>query len=426
MLHKMLRATLCLFVVLTISNVWSVAQASGSKPSPDQVQAAMAAGNARFASQTSTHPNADAARLAQAGTENQGDHAVATVLTCSDSRVPVELLFDVGVMDVFVVRVAGNVMKTDELGSIEYGVCHVNTPLVVVLGHTQCGAVTAVTQELTGHAHPLERNIPPLVAPIIPAVQKTMREFPKLEGKALVEKAIEENVWEGVRNLFLQSAAVRDLVKAGKVKVVGAIYNVGTGEVAWLPDAKTAAILAEVQADPKRAMNPMSGASAEAHGAAAGGTHKAPEGHKAVTAAPPAEEVAAKAHRDAAASELQGELEQAKEKIAEEIKKLDGKLEDVLEDMEKKDTAVSSLEDVQKELRAASGEAGAVLEEFRTKLADVEGSAWLPWTSGVVALLALVLAIWALMRLSGLTSRLDELRAKTRNAFESLRRDMRS
>lgn len=426
MLHKMLRTMLCMLVVFLTSNAWSVAQAKWDKPSPDQVQAAMAAGNARFAGQTPTHAHADAARLAQAGTENQGDHAVATVLTCSDSRVPVELLFDVGVMDVFVVRVAGNVMNTDELGSIEYGACHVNTPLVVVLGHTQCGAVTAVTQELTGHGHPLERNIPPLVAPIIPAVQKTMREFPKLEGKALVEKAIEENVWEGVRNLFLQSAAVRDLVKAGKVKVVGAIYNVGTGEVAWLPDAKTTAILAEVQADPKRAMNPMSGDSAEPHGAAAGGAHKAPEGPGAAAAAHPAEKVAATAHGGAAASELQSELEQAKEKISEEIKSLDGKLEDVLEDVKKQDTAVSLLEDAQKELRGASGEAGAVLEEFRARLADVEGSGWLPWTSGVVALLALVLAIWALLRMNGLASRFDELRAKTRNAFESLRRDMRS
>ncbi|WP_432735824.1 carbonic anhydrase [Maridesulfovibrio sp. FT414] len=242
------------------------ALAKWDKASPDQVQAEMAKGNARFVNQESIHPNSGIDRLTLAGKENQGDYAVATVLTCSDSRVPVERLFDMGVMDIFVIRVAGNVMKTDEIGSIEYGACHVNTPLVVVLGHTQCGAVTAVTNELVGHGHPLERNIPPLVAPIIPAVEQTMKADPELEGSGLVEKAIEANVWQGIHNLFMQSAAVRDLAKSGKIKVVGAIYHVGTGEVSWLPDDKAAAILNEAENDPARAMNPMSSAEGSGHG----------------------------------------------------------------------------------------------------------------------------------------------------------------
>lgn len=96
------------------------------------------------------------------------------MITCSDSRVPVELVFDAGVMDIFVVRVAGNVCDTDEVGSIEYGLAHVNTPVLVVLGHTQCGAVTAVTHAVQGKGHALELNIPPLVDNIEPAVKRAM------------------------------------------------------------------------------------------------------------------------------------------------------------------------------------------------------------------------------------------------------------
>ena len=117
---------------------------SANKPSPNEILQMLKKGNERFYTGKATYPNTNAARLAQAGTENQGDHAYATVITCSDSRVPVELIFDAGVMDIFVIRVAGNVCDTDEVGSIEYGLAHVHTPILVVLGHTQCGAVTAV------------------------------------------------------------------------------------------------------------------------------------------------------------------------------------------------------------------------------------------------------------------------------------------
>ncbi len=242
-------------MAISLSSLFALAAAG--KPSSEEAQKMLITGNARFAGHENTAPLADVARLKQAATESQGDHAYATILSCSDSRVPVEQLFDVGVMDVFVVRVAGNVMKTDEIGSIEYGVVHVRTPLVVVLGHTQCGAVAAVAAELTGHGHALERNIPPLVAPIVPAVQKVMTEDPSLKGEALVAKATEENVWEGVRNLFTQSPAVRDLAAKGEIKVVGAIYDVGTGKVSWLPEGKTGEILKEVQNDPNRPMNPL-------------------------------------------------------------------------------------------------------------------------------------------------------------------------
>lgn len=234
------------------------AQAMANKPSPADVLVQMQEGNERFVSGQSQHPHTDAARLLQAGTEDQGDHALATVITCSDSRVPVERIFDMGIMDVFVIRVAGNVVQTDEAGSIEYGLAHVHTPVMVVLGHTQCGAVTAVTRSLQGHGHELERNIPPLVAPIAPAVQKAMADHPDLaDSDAVIPFAIEENVRQGIRDLFMQSPSTRQLHSGGDVMVIGAIYDVATGKIAWMDPADTDAILAEVEADPDRAMNAM-------------------------------------------------------------------------------------------------------------------------------------------------------------------------
>ncbi|MFW5489011.1 MAG: carbonic anhydrase [Desulfovibrio sp.] len=227
------------------------------KPSPDQVLEILKKGNRRFIQGKSRHPHIDGQRLYQAGTEDQGDHAIATVLTCSDSRVPVELLFDAGIMDIFVIRVAGNVVNTDEAGSIEYGIAHVHTPVMVVLGHTQCGAVTAVANAVQGHGHALERNIPPLVAPIQPAVEKAIKDHPDVHGKDIIPFAIEQNVWQGIEDLFMKSPTARAMHKADTARVVGAIYDVHTGRIDWLPQEKVNAILKKVEANPQRAMNAM-------------------------------------------------------------------------------------------------------------------------------------------------------------------------
>lgn len=220
------------------------------KPGPDEVLKILQSGNKRFYSGKASHPQADAARLALAGRENQGNYAYATVIACSDSRVPVELIFDAGVMDIFVIRVAGNVCDTDEIGSIEYGLAHVNTPVLVVLGHTQCGAVTAVTQAVQGHGHKLERNIPPLVDNIVPAVKRAIEKHADVHGEAIIPYAIEENVWQGVEDLFTKSPAVRAIVKEGRAKVVGAIYDVGTGKIEWLATEKVDEIMKRVEASP--------------------------------------------------------------------------------------------------------------------------------------------------------------------------------
>jgi carbonic anhydrase len=183
-------------------------------------------GNKRFTGQKQIFPNQNAKYRADLVA---AQHPFATVLTCSDSRLPVEEIYDVGAGDVFVVRVAGNVADVDEIGSIEYGTGHLGTPLLLVLGHTACGAVTAVTTgaELPG-------SIPALVDNIKPAVEKAANDNPSLSGKELVPAAIKANVWNAIDDLYAGSPLVCALVKSGKLVVQGAIYHLDNGTVEWL------------------------------------------------------------------------------------------------------------------------------------------------------------------------------------------------
>lgn len=259
-MRKVLMSVCVAILCAQMSFAVEASEQSAEKPSPDVVLQMLQEGNERFASGKATYPNVSVARLEQAGKEDQGKYAYATVLSCSDSRVPVELIFDAGVMDIFVVRVAGNVCDTDEIGSIEYGLAHVKTPVLVLLGHSQCGAVTAVTHAfLDGKGHALERNIPPLVDNIIPAVKRAHEAHKDVQGDDIIPYAIEENVWQGMEDLFTRSPAVRNSVAEGKVKVVGAIYDVSTGKVAWLPQEKTAEILKKAEASPNKETEPMAG-----------------------------------------------------------------------------------------------------------------------------------------------------------------------
>src|SRR5512133_1403491 len=242
-------------VLVLIAAVALLAGAAFAKPNADEALLTLKDGNARFAAGKSANPNSDIARANLAGKSNQGDYAYATIISCSDSRVPVERVFDAGIMDLFIVRVAGNVVDGDEAGSIEYGLGHVNTPLLVVLGHSQCGAVNAVTAAVEGHGHALERNIPALVDNIEPAIKRAQKQNPGLHGDALIPFGIEENVWQGIEDLFMRSPATREQVKSGKVKVVGAIYDVASGTVNWLPEAKVAEILATVEKSSKKAVD---------------------------------------------------------------------------------------------------------------------------------------------------------------------------
>lgn len=207
-----------------------------AKPDAEQALAMLKEGNKRFSQGVPMRPHLTLERVREAASANQADFAYATILSCSDSRVPVEAIFDAGIMDLFVVRVAGNVCDTDEAGTIEYGVGHVKTPLLVVLGHTKCGAVTAVAKAVQGETHDLEANIPPLVENIEPAVQRAQEAHPDVKGDALIPPATEENVWQSIQDLFTRSVALRDAARAGAVRVVGAVYDLESGVVKWLPE----------------------------------------------------------------------------------------------------------------------------------------------------------------------------------------------
>ncbi|MBI5368203.1 MAG: carbonic anhydrase [Planctomycetes bacterium] len=207
-------------------------------PTPDQVLEQLHAGNARFVVDQPLRLHQSLER--RRDTAEHGQTPVATVLACSDSRVPVELLFDCGIGDLFVVRVAGQVAQVDETGSVEYGVLHLHTPVLLVLGHSGCGAVTAVATD----AH-VEGSIPRLVAPIRPAVEAARRANPELTGSALIEKAIEENVRRSMEGLLRRSERLRGEVRAQRVRVVGGVVDLATDQVRWLgPHPREAEILA--------------------------------------------------------------------------------------------------------------------------------------------------------------------------------------
>ena len=227
------------------------------KPGAQEALKLLEDGNARFVAGTATHPHADMTRAALAAKSDQGDYALATLVSCSDSRVPPEILFDTGIMDLFMIRVAGNVCSGDEIGSAEYGVFHAKTPLLIVMGHSKCGAVTAVVQANKGEGHALEKNIPPLVSPVGPAVQKVLQAFPQATTENLIVRATEENVWQGIESIFLHSAAIREQALAGKVKVVGVIYDLESGKVRSLSDEKCAALLKNAESNPARETQKM-------------------------------------------------------------------------------------------------------------------------------------------------------------------------
>jgi carbonic anhydrase len=252
------------FVAVVLSLVFGTVTGY-AKPGADEALKMLQEGNKRFVSGQSIHPNATMSRITQAGKESQSLHAYATVLSCSDSRVPVELLFDAGIMDIFVIRVAGNVCDVDEAGTIEYGLAHVKTPLLVVMGHSQCGAVTAVAQATRGEGHALERNIPQLVDNIGPAVNRAMKQQPDVTGDNIVPYAIEQNVWQSIEDLFVSSPSARRLYRSKLVKVVGAIYDVGTGKVNWLPETEVERLLAAADSNPSSATEEMAKAKASGH-----------------------------------------------------------------------------------------------------------------------------------------------------------------
>ena len=190
------------------------------KPSADEIWANLMAGNARF---VAGKPHAYALKpLRQKLASGQSPNVI--VLSCSDSRVPPELTFDQSLGDLFVVRTAGNVADPVGLGSIEYAVAHIHSPVLVVMGHQKCGAVTAAC---SGEKMP-STNLDAIMKKIGPAVEEA-KAYAK--GDDLLEAAIKENVFQSAKDLQSNSAIIREAVQSGQLKIIEAIYRFDTGEV---------------------------------------------------------------------------------------------------------------------------------------------------------------------------------------------------
>ncbi len=183
-------------------------------------------GNARFVTAAPQGPNRTQERRTM--TAQHGQDPFAAIVSCADSRVPLSVLFDRGIGDIFGLRVAGNVCSTELIGSLEYAVLHMGTRLVVVLGHSKCGAVTAVVA-----GEPAEGNLVPLVEQILPAVNRARTEYPYLSGTDLVNAAIRENMWLQVERLLTRSHHMAAAVARGDLEIVAAHYDIEHGDVTW-------------------------------------------------------------------------------------------------------------------------------------------------------------------------------------------------
>ncbi len=199
--------------------------AEGPGITPDEALQKLMDGNRNYVEQKMTGQKMCSLGVRESLAKGQKPYAV--ILSCSDSRVPPEVIFDKGLGEIFVIRVAGNVPDPIVLGSIEYAAEHLGSPLVMVLGHERCGAVTA-TVEAKGEP---EGNIGAIVRTIAPAATKAKKEYKGKDKAQLIETAIDDNIRLVEVNLTKQSTVLRHLVKEGKLKIVAAKYDLDDGKV---------------------------------------------------------------------------------------------------------------------------------------------------------------------------------------------------
>lgn len=203
--------------------------AEGAAPpnaiTPDEALKRLAEGNLRYAANTSTNKDYSAGRVAR----SLGQYPFATIVSCSDSRVAPELIFDQGPGELFVIRVAGNFVNEDGLASIEYGTSVLGVPLILVLGHSSCGAVDA-TIKVVKDGTALPGHLPSLVAAIRPSVEEAIAAKPS----DLLAAATVNNVRHNVEYLQKAEPILAGLVASGKIKVAGGVYDIATGKVAML------------------------------------------------------------------------------------------------------------------------------------------------------------------------------------------------
>jgi carbonic anhydrase len=160
----------------------------------------------------------------------------AIILGCSDSRVPAEIVFDQGLGDLFVIRVAGNIVAPSQVGSVEFAAARFGTRLVVVLGHSECGAVLATLEELQQQTECQSRNLRSIVDRIRPCVEELLRTEPLHDADTLVHRAVRANIGVSVNHLRHGSELLERLIRDEGLVVVGAEYSLKTGVVEFLDD----------------------------------------------------------------------------------------------------------------------------------------------------------------------------------------------
>jgi carbonic anhydrase len=188
----------------------------------DTALSELKAGNDHHASKKYDHPHQTVERQREL---TKGQHPHAAVLSCADSRVAPEIVFDQGLGDIFDVRVAGNVATDSEIASLEYAAEHLDVPLIVVMGHQMCGAVTAALEAGEGHGH-----LPVLINAIRPAVDRAS----KMPGDKL-SNAVRVNVQMVIDQLRGSKPILAPMVASGKVRIVGGVYSLDSGRFEWLP-----------------------------------------------------------------------------------------------------------------------------------------------------------------------------------------------
>ena len=187
-------------------------------------------GNARFAS-GATSTNVIMRRPEETADRQQ---PFAIILGCSDSRVPAEIVFDQGLGDLFVIRVAGNIVSPSQIGSIEFAATKFGSRLVVVLGHSQCGAVLAAVDELQAPADLRSRNLQSIVDFVRPSVESCLAAGPVDDHDELVERAVRANIRASVEHLRHGSEILEELIRDDGLSIVGAEYSLQSGKVEFL------------------------------------------------------------------------------------------------------------------------------------------------------------------------------------------------
>lgn len=213
-------------LLATAGNSRAKAQGSATPATPAAALQALMEGNARYAAGQPRERDFSARRAALA----RGQAPFAAVLGCADSRVAPELAFDQNPGDLFVVRVAGNFVTPEGLGSLEYGAAVLGTKLILVLGHTNCGAVNATVDTLRQGSNSLPGSIARLVTAMKPGIEPVMAQ----PGDDLTRRALEANVRHSVRVLEASTPILADLIARGALAVKGGIYDLQTGRVELL------------------------------------------------------------------------------------------------------------------------------------------------------------------------------------------------